>query len=199
MTARRRIIIPSLYLPPGALLFYLKEDEIFQDESENWQKQSLRNRTLILGANGPLTLSVPVIHPGRIGAKTRDIRISYAENWTRVHKGALFSAYNTSPFFSYFRDELFMIYDSKPVFLVDLNNALNSLLLKKLKIPPFGRGDIPGFEDCIDLRPHCTTNRLSNLIPPLPPYQQVFSYKMPFIPGLSCIDLLANTASFQRS
>ncbi|MBL7924016.1 MAG: WbqC family protein [Bacteroidia bacterium] len=190
------VLISSLYLPLRELLFLIRDaDQILVDEQEIWQKQSLRNRSYILGPNGVQCLTVPVEHGAGRKAPVSDIRISYRESWVRVHKGALFSAYNSSPFFEYFKDALFAIYDRKPTFLTDLNAAINHLLFAKLKLPAPQVFKEPAPGPITDLRSFSDLARIQTL-PPLAPYPQVFSYKSPFAPELSVLDLLSNKGGF---
>lgn len=182
----------SCYLPPRELLVAISlTTHCFIDINEPWQKQTLRNRTYILGPNGVQTLTVPVCHSGRAKAPMKDIRISYAEPWVRIHKGALFSAYNSSAFFEYFREELFGIYESRPVFLVDLNETLHQFLRKRLRLG-YGFGDINNqFKVTKDLRELAEIDILRATLPPGAAYPQVFGYKFPFTPYLSAIDVLS--------
>ena len=82
------------------------------------------------------------------------------------------------------------------VFLVDLNEELQSLVLELLRAdPPVGHTEryaehVPEGEDfrrCISRKP-----RLSRPDPDFAPqpYYQVFSERMPFVPNLSIVDLL---------
>lgn len=186
-------LVSSLYLPSAEWFLAVKHYERFHiDTSEIWKKQTLRNRTYILTANGIQGLSIPVIHNGGRAMMMKDIRISYSEPWVRVHKGALVSAYNSSPFFEYFRDELFEILERKPAFLVDLNNDTLELLIRKSKL------NIQHCPDSLNMN-HVDLKQLSDLeqqksgIPPVSAYPQVFSYKTSFQPYLSAIDILSNT------
>ena len=80
---------------------FLLYSEVFIERFENFHKQTYRNRCVILGGNGPISLVVPVVK-GR-GAKIliKDLKISYDTNWQRNHWRTIFSAYNSSPFFEY--------------------------------------------------------------------------------------------------
>ena len=185
-------VVSALYLPPVELLrLWCTHQEILVDIEERWIKQTLRNRTYILGANGVQSLSVPVIHTGGLPVKMKDIRISYSQPWVRVHKGALFSAYNTSPYFEYFRDELFHELDKKPEFLIDLNLNLLQLLLKKGRYT--GKTGLLSDQPYeIDYKQFSDNDNFISAVPPAASYPQVFSYKFPFIPHLSAIDCLSN-------
>lgn len=188
----KHVLISSHYLPLREYLsLILKADVIYVDENEKWEKQTLRNRTCILSANGVQTLSIPVVHTGGVKTAIKDIQISYDQDWTRVHKGAIFSAYNTSAFFSYFKDDLFAIYDQQPTHLLDFNQKILQFLLKKLKFK--GRLEIYADQDVdIDYRQLDSLKSIleNNII--LEKYNQVFGYKFEFATRLSVLDVLAN-------
>lgn len=188
----KTVIIYSQYLPTRELFIAIKDAaNIFIDGQAAWQKQTLANRAYILGANGVHMLSVPVKHSNRSKTKVIDICIDYNHSWIRAHKGAIFSAYNTSPFFSFFRDDLFDIYDKKPKFLYDLNIDFIQLFLKKLRSHAICVTSEPQME-CTDLRLLSSLNAVKNCLPQGESYTQVFSYKFPFSPFLSTLDVLSN-------
>lgn len=188
----KTVLLPSLYLPPAEIFRQLEDaDELVIAEDEFWEKQTLRSRCMILGANGVQTLSIPVQHTGGQRKPVKDVTISYNEAWVRVHKGAIFSAYNTSSFFTYFREELFAIYDKKPKYLVDFNRDLLLITLKKLKLNIKINTSINSIH-LIDLKHIDSTEKIKKELPPIHPYPQVFSYKTPFQPTLSILDLLSN-------
>jgi len=144
-------------------------------------------------------LSVPVQHTGGKRVPVKDIRISYAEDWVRVHKGALYSAYNRSAFFEFFRDELFLLYDSKPVFLLDLNMSLMRFLFTRLRLPePEIASSLQ--EEWTDLRTLHEIGSVTSLLKAGSPYHQVFAERVtgsntshaPFVPYLSVLDTLCN-------
>jgi len=187
-----RVLVSSQYLPLREYMsLFLEADIIYVDGNEIWKKQTLRNRTCILSANGVQTLSIPVIHTGGVKTAIKEIQISYDQDWIRVHKGAIFSAYNTSAFFSYFKDELFTIYDQNPTHLLDFNQKILQFLLKKLKFK--GRLEIYADQDVdIDYRQLDSLKSIqeNNII--LEKYNQVFGYKFEFATRLSVLDVLAN-------
>jgi hypothetical protein len=155
-----------------------------------FQKQTLRNRTYILSPNGIQRLTVPVMHTGGAPVTDAEIKIDYSLPWIREHKGALEAAYNTSPFFEFFRDDLFAIYDSQPEKLFDLNFRILQLLLKKSKAVT----DLVAMpETAIALTDFALIN--GKQMPDdntLSAYPQVFGYKYGFVRGLSVIDEMAN-------
>lgn len=188
----KRVLISSHYLPLREYVsLFLETDVIYVDENEVWKKQTLRNRTYLLGANGIQTLSIPVVHTCGVKTAIKDIQISYDQEWIRVHKGAIFSAYNTSAFFNYFKDDLFAIYDQQPTHLFDFNQKILQFLLKKLKFK--GRLEIYENQDIdADYRQLDSLKSIQeeNII--LEKYNQVFGYKFEFSPNLSVLDVLSN-------
>jgi hypothetical protein len=188
----KTVILPSLYLPPAEIFLQMKDaNELVIAEDDPWEKQTLRSRCQILGANGVQTLSIPVKHTGGVRKPVKDITISYSEAWVRIHKGAIFSAYNTSSFFTYFREDLFAIYDQQPKFLVDFNRQLLQLVLRKLKLN-IKINTLSDNTNIVDLKEYTSLEKVKSQFAPIPPYPQVFSYKTPFQPTLSILDLLSN-------
>jgi hypothetical protein len=188
----KSVLISSHYLPLREYLYLMLEaDVIYIDENEVWQKQTLRNRTYLLGANGVQSLSIPVEHTDGVKTAIKDIKISYQQPWTRVHKGAIFSAYNTSAFFNFFKDDLFAIYDEQPTFLLDFNQKIVLFLLKKLKF----KGSVKTYNGQpvdVDFRQLDSLKLIQQKNIVLEKYNQVFGYKFEFEPNLSVLDVLSN-------
>lgn len=185
------LLLPTAYLPSiGYFQQLCQHPEAIVEQWETYPKQTLRNRTHILTANGPLLLSVPVIKPQGNHTLTRNICISYAEAWNVQHWRAIVSAYNASPFFLYYRDSLESVLMQQHERLINLNNQLISLVLNWLKIDcTLHYSDefiIPGHKKN-DYRYN------SDALPyKQKKYYQVFESKYPFQPNLSIIDLLFN-------
>ena len=106
----------------------LQYPEVRIETAENYVKQTYRNRCSIAAANGPLSLSIPIVKPDTLKCQTKDIRISDHGNWRHLHWNALVSAYNMSPFFEYYADDFAPFYEKKYEFLLDFNEELRRLV-----------------------------------------------------------------------
>jgi hypothetical protein len=67
----------------------LQYPEVRIETAENYVKQTYRNRCSIAAANGPLSLSIPIVKPDTLKCQTKDIRISDHGNWRHLHWNAL--------------------------------------------------------------------------------------------------------------
>lgn len=165
---------------------------------ENYQKQSYRNRCRIYAAGGVESLTLPVVHEGGTSSlPIREIRVDWSRDWLPRMERAIVSAYESSPYFEYYRDSLFDILESRPEKLFDLNIRLIHYFLGKIGIS----ADIdftteyerpgetaPGIRD---LRGIIHPKRPS-ILQTEKPYWQVFAAKYGFKSDLSVMDLLFN-------
>lgn len=172
------------------------------DAAENYQKQSYRNRCRIYAAGGVENLSVPIIHEGGTYAlPITKIRIDWSTPWLQRLKRAIISAYEGSPWFEYYKDELFAILDKRHERLFDLNTEILRFFLSKIKIEAEislanefykpGSGLFPGKDLRGTIHPKRHDDTLSRLQLEKP-YWQVFATKHGFISNLSIMDLLFN-------
>jgi hypothetical protein len=159
---------------------------VLVDETALWLRGKLSNRARIVGPNGPQELIVPVIK-SRLRVPLYQVRISYADDWIRVHIGALEAAYNSSPFFPMFRDELFSAIREKPEFLYELNHRVNQAL--------FRSAGIKVLANSTEIPVPAELNTLGHdgiaLLPSLSPYAQPFAHKHGFTGGLCGVDLIS--------
>ena len=205
-TQSNGILLSTAYFPPIRYFSKLVSfPEIYLEQHEHFIKQTYRNRTVILGANGPISLIVPVEKGRGPKIKIKDLRIAYDEEWQRNHWRTIFSAYNSSPFFEYYADEMEPFFRKKHEFLFDYNLSILEVLLEILELrvilnQTVSFEQIP--EDCLNFRekinPKAHLNASDSQFEPLP-YTQVFSEKFGFIPDLSILDLLFNEGPSAQS
>lgn len=165
------------------------------DQYENYQKMSFRNRCIILGAGGPVTLSIP-LEEGRGQRKLmKDVRIANGYPWQSQHWKTIVSCYNRSPWFEFYRDELAGLYRQPFDFLVDWNLACWEWSLKKLGVSVNYEKTthyLPQYEETKwqDLRSKILPKSIMQDFPEPVIYRQVFEDRIGFIPHCSILDLL---------
>ena len=195
-------VLTELHYLPSIPFFQqlLAADSLLLDAHEHYHKQTYRNRCLVLTAQGPQPLTVPVVDGTRSEKVTTSaIEIDYRQNWRHRHLRTLQTAYGNSPYFSYYADYLHDIYAEKHTRLWDLNLALLHLLLRCLRWPlpiELTSGYLAPTHSppplLLDRRDLLTPKNAPNLLEPdstsQRPYPQVFGPA--FVSGLSVLDLL---------
>ena len=186
------ILIHPNYLPNiHQFTQIIKANNILFEVSDNYQKQTFRNRTYIYGANGKLGLFIPVIHTHKYRELFKDVKISYDSNWMDLHLKSLQSAYRSSPYFEYFEDDFIKLYSEKEKFLADFNikciRLISSLLDLDLDYKISGEY-VEKTNDIIDLRDLSNARKEKKI--DTPKYIQVFESKHGYINNLSILDLL---------
>lgn len=198
------ILLSTAYFPPVEFFaaianeMTLSPDKVIPsmvllEAHENYQKQSYRNRCKFYGSEGVQTLQVPIIHEGDTYERPiTEIKVDYSTPWILRTERAIASAYDSSAYFEYYKDDIFDILESKPERLWDLNLELIRYFLKKTGIA----AEISFTEDFMrngrtDIHPKRANTILKDLGLEKP-YFQVFARKHGFIPNLSIMDLLFN-------
>lgn len=190
------LLHPCYFGPISQFVTMVNAEKLLFENDDNYQKQTYRNRMYIYGANGKLSLNVPIKHTGDRSQhqKYRDVRIENEFDWQKQHWKSLQTAYRTSPFFEFYEDDFQPLYQKKHQFLIDLNYECFELITECLQL---------------DLETNKTDEYILN--PPSPivdkrmlvnakkencssfeTYPQVFDSKFGFINDLSVLDLLFN-------
>lgn len=162
-----------------------------------YSRQSYRNRLVIYGANGLLPLSVPVVKKSGEKTITRDVRVSYDTPWNEVHWKSIESAYNSSPYYLYYKDDIEPIFRKKWDFLVDMNLAALIVAMEctgvdtVIKVTESYKDTYPEAEDYRNAI-HPKIDSLTDQMFKPQPYRQVFQGVGGFIPNLSILDLIFN-------
>ncbi|NDF61277.1 MAG: hypothetical protein EB100_09370, partial [Crocinitomicaceae bacterium] len=113
------IVFPIAYFGPIAYYRQLvSSKQFFIEQHETYVKQTIRNRTTIYSSNGSLDLSIPVKKVFGNKTITKEIQISYDEDWVKNHWKALESAYMHTPYFEHYGSEVFQLISSKETSLL---------------------------------------------------------------------------------
>ena len=182
-------LLSTAYLAPISYYAILLQDPNCRIElHEHFIKQSIRNRCDIYGANGKLRLSIPKQRKGSSKTIIENLKISYRNNWQKQHWNAIESAYNSSPFFEYYKDELKPFFEEKEEYLVNFNSKLQNVILSMLQQENIIKNTTEYLHkgDFFDLRNYTWKLKNQEI------YDQVFMEKQGFIPNLSILDLLFN-------
>jgi len=183
------LLLPTAYLAP---IFYyailLQHPNYSIELNEHFIKQSIRNRCYIYGANGKLRLSIPKERKGSSKTIIENLKISYKQNWQKQHWNTIESAYNSSPFFEYYKDDLKPFFEEKEEYLVNFNSRLQKAILSMLQEENTIKNTTEYLHkgDFFDLRNYTWELKKQEK------YDQVFMEKQGFIPNLSILDLLFN-------
>jgi WbqC-like protein family len=184
------MIFSSNFLPCVAYMAsILNEETIEINASEQYRKQTYKNRAYILGAHKVESLIIPVQHQ-RNNQLIKETKIDYKENWQKVFWRTILGAYKNSPFFQYYDYLLIPLFEKKVDFLLDYNLLSMSICLKLLSLnKTICQHDYSYFENKNQFLSFNAKNRLD-----FPAFFNPFSYSQnfgnKFEPNLSVIDLV---------
>lgn len=191
-------LFSTAYFAPIQYYWHWQRSEKKQVEvCEHYIKQTWRNRCIIGTANGPMVLSLPIVGNAE---KTviRDVQLSEHGNWQHLHWNSISSAYNSSPFFEFYADDLRPFFEKKPGFLVDFNEGIREVICDLMGVEAAAEKTTTFTPEreiadgTVDLRNFIHPKKnIDNLFKPTS-YYQVFDRKFGFQPNLSILDLLFN-------
>ena len=184
------LFVPTYFSPVNQYISIANSTSITFEVEENYQKQSYRNRCYIFGANGKQLLNIPISHTNKTSGKLKmkDVLIENS-NWQRQHYKSLTTAYNHSPFFEFYKDDIQFIFTKKYKYLLDINidsfqfinDALD--LSKKYSISKiYNENPINDFRYLAAVK---NKDQIKYI-----PYIQMFDGENGFLKNLSILDLL---------
>jgi hypothetical protein len=187
-----KVLLPVFYLPTISWfsVFLNPGKEIVFERFESFPKQTYRNRANIFGANGKLSLIIPISHNGK--REYKDIEISYREDWQNLHWKSIKTAYQSSPYFEFYEDKLRKIFEIKEKNLLEFNlKALEIIIqiLKTEKAYSLNKEYIKNPEE-ISFREKFSAKNPSEF--EMKEYYQTFSDRLGFLKDLSILDLICN-------
>ena len=188
----KSILLPT-YFP--SLLFWkiILKNNFFWMKNSYYKKQTLRNRMFIHGANGKLMLSIPIRHSG-INQKRfyDDVSIDSSSDWKKNHFKSIKIAYQSSPYFEFYEEDLKNFYQVETSNLYNFNLKSVELVLKWLEMDTKNRTidfNIEIYKQSKNIREidNREIKKKSNI-----KYIQTFEDKNGFIDGLSILDMIFN-------
>ena len=183
------LFIPTYFSPISQYHALLNSNSITFEVEDNYQKQTYRNRCYIYGANGKQLLNIPVSIPKSTKkTKSKDILVENS-NWQKQHYKSLEAAYNHSPFFEFYKDDLQKLFSKKYTYLLDVNLDSFAFIMEALELSKeytlskvYEETKLNDFRNLADSKKKVEISFLS--------YIQMFDQKFGFLKNLSILDLL---------
>ena len=183
------LFIPTYFSPISQYQALLNSNSITFEVEDNYQKQTYRNRCYIYGANGKQLLNIPVTIPkSNKKTKSKDILIENS-NWQKQHYKSLEVAYNHSPFFEFYKDDLQKLFSKKYTYLLDVNLDSFAFIMEALELSKeytlsktYEETKLNDFRNLADSKKKVEISTI--------PYIQMFDQKFGFLKNLSILDLL---------
>ena len=189
-----KLIIENQYLSPICFYSFLNKGfHVIFEEYDNYQKMSFRNRCIVAGPAGPISLSIPLQGGRDQKIISRDVRIANRYNWQDQHWRTIQSCYNRAPWFEHFSPGLEKYYRTEYESLTKWNFDLFKLMLSMLEfnleidLTKTWQEEYDQ-QEYLDLRNQILPRNYKKF--PCQEYQQVFAEKTGFLPNLSILDIL---------
>lgn len=129
-------VFPIAYF--GSVRYFqdlVKFDQILFENADHLPKQTFRNRTTILGSQGIQVLTMPLEKPSGSKTATKDVLVSYQQNWPLIHWRALKTAYASAPYFEHYASDIEKLLFKKHTFLVDFDQEITQFFLDVYQLP----------------------------------------------------------------
>ncbi|WP_435262209.1 WbqC family protein [Tenacibaculum sp. nBUS_03] len=185
------LFIPTYFAPIAQYSVISQCNSVTFEFEDNFQKQTYRNRCYIYGANGKLSLNIPVKHKhSENRKKTKDALIENDFPWQIQHFKSLQSAYRTSPFFEFYEDDIHKIFSKKYSFLHDVVIDTHLFVTDALQISNAYTKTSSYSSDSSEKDFRNLAIAKKGVEIEMDTYVQMFDDKFGFIPNLSILDLL---------
>jgi hypothetical protein len=134
---RTLVVLQPGYLPWLGFFDQMRRSDVFvYYDDVQFDKHGWRNRNRIRTPDGPLWLTVPVLHHGKGQPLISETRIAAASDWPRKHVGTLRQYYAKAPFLKRYLPELEELLHRPWTHIVDLDIAVVDLMAGWLKLTP---------------------------------------------------------------
>ena len=188
------IIIELQYFPcVQAMKAMVDSHQLCIEQWEHYCKMSFRNRSIIVGSNGIIHLSVPLKDGRQQRNRITEVKIDNTVNWQDQHWRSITSCYARAPFFDYFEMKFQQFYQQPYEHLFDFNMAIIKTLLSVFKSSAtlnLSESYNPNVADLKDMRNVYLPKNYNTIINNPISYTQVFEDKNGFMPNLSIIDYI---------
>ncbi len=189
------ILLHPAYFPNIATFSAMMQHRVIWEISDNYQKQTYRNRCYICTDQGKHKLTIPIKHVGGDQGKQKykDVRLDNDYQWQRQHWRTLQTAYRTSPFFEFYEEDLAPLFKHRFDFLLDFNFNAIAHICKCLEVemPTDKKNKYEkSFPEGRDAR--FLVNAKKEIVFTPKKYMQVFGDRHGFIKNVSVLDLLFN-------
>jgi hypothetical protein len=154
---------------------------------------SFKNRMVILSAQGPLNLTIPIQGGRDQKTSIKDILIAYDAPWQAQHFKAIKTCYKRAPYFEYYEADIEKLYTTKKEYLVDFLEDCHQFIQKSIK----GKWELIEWKENSNQE---VNSMHKTMLPWQPnnydqfaiqhPYMQVFESSKGFISNLSILDWL---------
>ena len=168
-------------------LIYNQKQLCFDKEAA-FTKMSFKNRMVILSAQGPLNLTIPILGGREQKTPIKDILIAYDAPWQAQHFKAIKTCYKRAPYFEYYETDIEKLYTTKKEYLVDFLEDCHQFIQQSIK----GKWELI---KCKENSNEEVNSMHKTMLPWQPnnydqfaiqhPYTQVFESSKGFVPNLS--------------
>lgn len=171
--------------------FSFSKKHIILLSSEDYKKMSFRNRYVLAGSSGLISLSIPLVNGRNQKTFFKEVKIFNDGKWQLTHWRTITSCYNKSPFFEFYEEALQKFFNSSWKFLFDWNLSVLEWLREILKYQ--GKIEVLDYnpQDAEDMRDRWLPRNFQD-DPTIVRYPQIFEDRIGFQNNLSILDLLFN-------